>query len=64
MASLRGFPFKLLLLMARIRSPIWIAPVLQHQTGVGKVDTPDGGREVDTPNRAGKVDAIPVCFLG
>lgn len=38
MASLRGFPFKLLLLMARIRSPMWIAPVLEHQTGVEKGD--------------------------
>lgn len=28
MASLRGFPFRLTLLMARIRSPTWIAPVL------------------------------------
>lgn len=32
MASLRGFPFRLLLLIARIRSPTWIAPVLQNTT--------------------------------
>jgi len=32
MASLRGFPFRLLLLMARIRSPTWIAPVLHTHT--------------------------------
>lgn len=31
MASLRGFPFRLLLLIARIRSPTWIAPVLRHR---------------------------------
>lgn len=29
MASLKGFPFRLLLFIARILSPMWIAPVLQ-----------------------------------
>jgi hypothetical protein len=55
MASLRGFPFKLLLLMARILSPMWIAPVLEYQTVA---------EEVDTPDRGGEVDTIPAGFLG
>lgn len=34
MASLRGRPLRLTLLMARMRSPTWIAPVLgrEHKT--------------------------------
>lgn len=36
MASLRGFPLRLTPLMARTRSPMWMAPVLQGQRDGGE----------------------------
>ncbi len=39
MASLSGFPFRLTPLMARTRSPMWMAPVLQGEQSRGDRDT-------------------------